>query len=111
MAELDIAAVRTYLLDLQSRIVAAFEAADGGAFLSDGWTRPADGKLTGDGLTRLIEGGALIERGGCNFSHVSGQSLPPSATAHRPSWPAPLGGAGRLAGDAPAQPARARRCT
>jgi coproporphyrinogen III oxidase len=80
----DVAGVRAYLLELQSRIVAALEAADGGTFLSDGWVRPADGKLTGDGLTRLIEGGALIERGGCNFSHVSGQALPPSATAARP---------------------------
>ena len=80
----DVAAVRAYLLELQSRIVAALEAADGGTFLSDGWVRPADGRLTGDGLTRLIEGGALIERGGCNFSHVAGQTLPPSATAARP---------------------------
>ena len=80
----DIAAVRAWLLDLQSRIVAAVEAADGGTFLSDGWTRPAGGALEGDGLTRLIEGGALIERGGCNFSHVRGRALPPSATAARP---------------------------
>ena len=86
----DVAAVRAYLLDLQSRIVAALEAADGGTFVSDGWTRPADGKLTGDGLTRLIEGGALVERGGCNFSHVAGRTLPPSATAARPE----LAGAG-----------------
>ena len=80
----DVGAVRAYLLDLQSRIVAALEQADGGVFLSDGWVRPADGKLTGDGLTRLIENGALIERGGCNFSHVAGRALPPSATAARP---------------------------
>ena len=80
----DVAAVRAYLLALQARIVAALESADGGTFLSDGWTRPADGKLTGDGLSQLIEDGALIERGGCNFSHVAGQTLPPSATAARP---------------------------
>ena len=80
----DIAAVRSYLLELQSRIVSALEAADGGVFLSDGWVRPADGKLTGDGLTRLIEDGVMVERGGCNFSHVAGQALPPSATAARP---------------------------
>src|SRR4051794_24682322 len=81
---IDVVAVRAWLLDLQSRIVAALEAADGGAFVRDAWVRPADGKLTGDGLTRLIEDGALIERGGCNFSHVAGQTLPPSATAARP---------------------------
>ncbi|HEY9024066.1 MAG TPA: oxygen-dependent coproporphyrinogen oxidase, partial [Burkholderiaceae bacterium] len=86
----DVAAVRDWLLGLQSRIVAAVESADGGTFLSDGWTRPAGGNLEGDGLTRLIEGGALIERGGCNFSHVAGKALPPSATATRPE----LAGAG-----------------
>jgi len=84
LSHADIGRVRTWLLDLQARIVAAAEAADGGSFLSDGWTRPPDGRLTGDGLSRLIEGGALFERGGCNFSHVRGQALPPSATAARP---------------------------
>ena len=83
-AAVDVAAVRAYLLDLQERIVASLEAADGGTFVRDGWTRPADGKLTGDGLSRLIEDGALVERGGCNFSHVRGERLPPSATAARP---------------------------
>jgi coproporphyrinogen III oxidase len=80
----DVARVRTYLLALQERIVGAMEAAGGEPFLRDAWVRPADGHLTGDGLTRLIEGGALLERGGCNFSHVAGRTLPPSATAARP---------------------------
>jgi len=80
----DVGRVRAYLLDLQERIVGAMEAAGGEPFLRDAWTRPADGRLTGDGLTRLIEGGALLERGGCNFSHVAGRTLPPSATAARP---------------------------
>ncbi len=83
MSALDITAVRAYLLGLQGRIVTAFEAADGQPFARDGWTRPAGGKLEGDGLTQLIEEGALFERGGCNFSHVKGASLPPSATQHR----------------------------
>ena len=76
--------VRDYLLGLQRSIVAALEAADGGDFLSDGWQRPAGGRLEGDGLSRLIEGGALFERGGVNFSHVRGSTLPASATQHRP---------------------------
>jgi coproporphyrinogen III oxidase len=80
----DVARVRDYLLGLQERIVAALEAAGGEPFLRDAWVRPADGALTGDGITRLIEGGALLERGGCNFSHVAGRTLPPSATAARP---------------------------
>ncbi len=76
--------VRTYLLDLQARIIAALEAEEGQAFITDGWTREPGGKLEGDGLSRLIEGGELLERGGCNFSHVKGKILPPSATQHRP---------------------------
>ena len=41
-------------------------------------------RLQGDGISRLVEDGALLERGGCNFSHVRGSALPPSATQHRP---------------------------
>ena len=41
------------------------------------------GPLQGDGRTRLVEEGNLFERGGCNFSHVRGDRLPPSASAHR----------------------------
>ena len=81
---LDTAAVRTYLLGLQDRIIDALQAEDGHAFLSDGWTREPGGRLEGDGLSRLVEEGGLLERGGCNFSHVKGRTLPPSATAHRP---------------------------
>ncbi len=76
--------VRTYLLDLQARIIGALEAEEGRPFITDGWTREPGGKLEGDGLSRLIEGGELLERGGCNFSHVKGKTLPPSATQHRP---------------------------
>jgi coproporphyrinogen III oxidase len=77
-------AVREYLLGLQGRIVAAFEEEDGTPFRRDGWTRPAGGKLEGDGLSQLVEEGGVLERGGCNFSHVQGRKLPPSATQHRP---------------------------
>jgi coproporphyrinogen III oxidase len=76
--------VRDYLLGLQARIVQALRAEDGKPFASDGWTRPAGGRLEGDGLSQLVEEGELIERGGCNFSHVKGRTLPPSATQHRP---------------------------
>jgi coproporphyrinogen III oxidase len=80
----DTVAVREYLLGLQGRIVASLQAEDGKPFLSDGWQRPAGGRLEGDGLSQLVEEGHLLERGGCNFSHVKGQQLPPSATQHRP---------------------------
>jgi coproporphyrinogen III oxidase len=80
---MDIAAVRDWLLGLQQRIVSTFEAEDGCAFARDGWTREPGGRLEGEGLTRVLEDGALFERAGCNFSHVRGAALPPSASAHR----------------------------
>ena len=78
------AVVRNYLLGLQARIVDALQAADGHSFLRDAWTRETGGPLEGDGVSRLVEEGGLLERGGCNFSHVKGRALPPSATQHRP---------------------------
>ena len=73
-------AVKTYLLNLQTRIVTAMEALDGQPFRTDSWVRPEGG----GGISRLIENGNVLERGGVNFSHVLGQTLPPSATVHRP---------------------------
>jgi coproporphyrinogen III oxidase len=72
--------VRDYFTALQARIVAALEQLDGMPFASDSWGR-AEG---GGGTTRVIEEGRLFERGGVNFSHVSGARLPPSASASRP---------------------------
>jgi coproporphyrinogen III oxidase len=80
MRRVNVAAVKDYFTGLQDAIVAALEALDGGAFRRDAWTR-AEG---GGGVSRLIEDGALFERGGVNFSHVMGASLPPSASAGRP---------------------------
>ena len=76
-------AVRAYLLGLQDRIVDAMESADGQPFITDEWQREPGGKLEGMGRSRLLEEGALLERGGCNFSHVKGHALPASATQHR----------------------------
>lgn len=84
MTMMNTQAVRDYLLGLQRDIVASLERLDGQSFISDGWQREPGGRLEGDGLTRLIEDGAVFERGGCNFSHVRGRVLPPSATQHRP---------------------------
>ncbi|TWI64360.1 coproporphyrinogen oxidase [Pseudoduganella lurida] len=72
--------VKAYLIDLQQRIVSALEEADGTPFLRDAWQRPEGG----GGISRLVEEGNLFERGGCNFSHVTGAKLPASAAAHRP---------------------------
>jgi coproporphyrinogen III oxidase len=77
---LDLRRVRDYFSDLQSRIVERLEALDGERFISDAWQRPEGG----GGLTRVIEGGNVFERGGVNFSHVMGDRLPPPATAARP---------------------------
>jgi coproporphyrinogen III oxidase len=73
-------AVRQYLLDLQSSIVARMESIDGGTFLRDEWKRDEGG----GGISRVIEGSNVFERGGILFSHVLGSKLPPSAAANRP---------------------------
>ncbi|MBI2381812.1 MAG: oxygen-dependent coproporphyrinogen oxidase [Gammaproteobacteria bacterium] len=80
MTQPDIAAVKAYLLALQDRICAAFEALDGTPFREDAWER-AEG---GGGRTRVMEHGRFFERGGVLFSHVQGGQMPASATAHRP---------------------------
>ena len=80
----DSQAVREYLIGLQQKVVSAFEHLDGMPFLADHWEKPADAPLGGGGLTRIIEEGNLLERGGVGFSHVTGRKLPPSASAHRP---------------------------
>jgi coproporphyrinogen III oxidase len=80
----DSQAVREYLLGLQQRIVGTFEQLDGKPFRADSWEKPAGSPLGGGGLTRIIEEGNLLERGGVGFSHVVGSKLPPSATAQRP---------------------------
>ena len=72
--------VRAYLLALQNRIVSQFEMFEDHPFVRDEWKR-AEG---GGGLTCILEGGKLLDRGGVGFSHVSGKALPPSASAHRP---------------------------
>jgi coproporphyrinogen III oxidase len=83
-AFVDAQAVREYLLGLQQRIVGAFETLDGQPFRADAWEKPPGSPLGGGGLTRIIEEGNLLERGGVGFSHVTGCRLPPSATAQRP---------------------------
>ena len=88
------AAVKTYLQSLQQDIVESLwqleqleqidpvDPLDGQPFKHDAWTRaPALGG--GGGLTCILEGGELFERAGVGFSHVTGQGLPPSATAAR----------------------------
>ena len=80
----DSAAVEAYLRGLQQRICDALEAIDGGRFADDAWQKPADSPLQGRGLTRVLSGGAVLERAGVAFSDVRGTRLPPSATQNRP---------------------------
>ena len=85
MAAIEPRAVRDYLIGLQARITHAIESRDGQAtFLTDAWAKAPGGPLQGDGITKILEGGAVFERAGCGFSHVRGPRLPPSATQHRP---------------------------
>ena len=72
--------VKEFLLELQELIVERMEQVDGKTFRRDGWERPEGG----GGYSYLVEEGNVLERGGCNFSHVMGAKLPPSASAHRP---------------------------
>lgn len=61
------------------------EATDGQAqFIEDAWQREPGEKLGGGGRTRVMREGAVFEQGGVNFSHVFGEQMPASATAHRP---------------------------
>ena len=76
--------VRDYLIGLQDRITSAMGELDGKAFIEDSWVKPSDAKLKGDGRSRILENGNILERGGVGFSHVLGDSMPPSATVHRP---------------------------
>jgi coproporphyrinogen III oxidase len=85
----DLAAVKSYLLELQDRICAALAEEDGReTFRTDEWTRGGEPGsapgLGGGGRTRILTEGAVFEKAGVAFSHVTGAQLPPSATAHRP---------------------------
>lgn len=74
-------AVKAYLLELQDRICTALAEEDGrGNFIEDSWVREEGG----GGRSRVLTDGAVIEKGGVNFSHVFGSQMPASATAHRP---------------------------
>ena len=79
-AGMDVAAVRTYLTALQEHVAARLAALGGEQFRVDTWQRPQGG----GGISRVIEDGAVFERGAVNFSHVTGATLPPSATAAHP---------------------------
>lgn len=81
MSTVDVDRVKQYLLGLQDEICQQLQQEDGQAqFQEESWQREGGG----GGRTRVITEGAVIEKGGVNFSHVFGDQMPPSATAGRP---------------------------
>ncbi|WDE05349.1 oxygen-dependent coproporphyrinogen oxidase [Thalassomonas viridans] len=77
----DINQVIQYLKSLQDSICQSLAQADGKEnFIEDSWQREEGG----GGRSRVLTGGAVFEQAGVNFSHVYGERMPASATAHRP---------------------------
>lgn len=78
---IDKQAVKSFLLQLQSQICQVLQDQEPRAqFIKDEWER-AEG---GGGISRVLRGGEVFEQAGVNFSHVFGDAMPASATAHRP---------------------------
>jgi coproporphyrinogen III oxidase len=78
----DAGEVRAWLLALQERICAAFEAEDGGARFREERIEGPGGALA---RPRVLEDGALFEKAAVHFTHARGEGLPPAATARRPA--------------------------
>jgi len=77
----DINKVMTFFKSLQNEICSGLALADGKKeFIEDNWQR----EQGGGGLTRVLTDGGVFEQAGVNFSHVFGEKMPASATAHRP---------------------------
>lgn len=73
--------IKQYLLSLQHAICEAVAAEDEQEeFSLECWEQLG----FGEGITRTISNGKVIEKGGVNFSHVHGSALPLSATQCRP---------------------------
>ena len=70
----------SFFSELQTDLCRTLAEADGGAeFRSDAWQRPGGG----GGVARVLEGGALFEKAGVNWSNVDGE-LPEDVAAHMP---------------------------
>ncbi len=76
-----IESIRNYLFALQNNITDALCDLDCTLVLQeDEWDRQEGG----GGRCRVMRDGQIFEQAGINFSHVFGDELPASATAHRP---------------------------
>lgn len=77
--------VKETLLALQETLCQSLQSFESKTFLIDKWQRPEEGRgITGSGITCLLRNGQVFESAGVNFSHVFGEHMPVSATAHRP---------------------------
>ena len=74
--------VKKYLIELQQSICSEVELIEAGAkFAQDSWTRV---DKRGSGLTNILSNGNIFEKGGINYSIITGDKMPKSATALRP---------------------------
>ena len=81
LTNVDTLAVKDFLLKLQESIIARLAAIDPDVtIVTDKWDRDSGGS----GISRVMSGGRVFEKGGVNFSHVFGKAMPASATAERP---------------------------
>ncbi|MBD2796554.1 oxygen-dependent coproporphyrinogen oxidase [Xenorhabdus sp. 18] len=81
MNTLNIYQVKNFFLSLQDHLCKQLEQLDGqSTFMEDGWQREEGG----GGRSRVLTKGKVFEQAGVNFSHITGASMPASATAHRP---------------------------
>ena len=73
--------VKSYLFELQKNLESKLTSADPSIDLQeDQWKRQEGG----GGKTLSFKNGQIIEKGGINFSDVSGKKLPKTATQNRP---------------------------
>lgn len=77
----DASAVKSWLTGLQDEITRWLQESDPPLEMrEDGWERPEGG----GGRSRAFSGDGIFEKAGVNFSDVSGEQLPPAASARRP---------------------------
>ena len=77
----DVSSVTSYLKQLQIQCCKQFQALDTDkSFIEDSWQHDSGG----GGITRVIENGRVFEKGGVNFSHIVGKSLPQAAALRGP---------------------------
>ena len=70
-----------YILETQRQIISAAETLDasGQRFIHDRWDRPSASGNSGYGITSVLEGGNILEKGAVNISIISGALSPERA--------------------------------